>query len=87
MAIDKKTTMNVVRMGGATLSGTTPSNTSLVDMQGFEALTVLLTTGTVTDAGFDAPTRKPHGKAMGIMIPAIASLGGGSTAEFATPPN
>lgn len=51
MAYDTKTLMNVVRMGGATLSGTTPSNTSLVDMQGYEALTVLLTTGTVTDAG------------------------------------
>lgn len=51
MAFDAKNALNFVRMGGATLSGTTPSNTSLVDMQGFEALTVLLTTGTVTDAG------------------------------------
>lgn len=48
---DQKTELNIVRMGGATLSGTTPANTSLVDMQGYEALTVLLTTGTVTDAG------------------------------------
>lgn len=54
MAYDTKNLLNVVRMGGATLSGTTPSNTSLVDMQGYEALTVLLTTGTVTDAGTTA---------------------------------
>lgn len=54
MSIDNKTLISTVRMGGATLSGTTPANTSLVDMQGFEALTVLLTTGTVTDAGTTA---------------------------------
>lgn len=51
MAFDSKNRLNMVRMGGATLSGTTPSNTSLVDMQGYEDLTVYLTTGTVTDAG------------------------------------
>ena len=48
---DMKSDLQLVRMGGATLSGTTPANTSLVDMQGFSALTVALTTGTVTDAG------------------------------------
>ena len=48
---DMKSDLQLVRMGGATLSGTTPANTSLIDMQGFNALTVALTTGTVTDAG------------------------------------
>jgi hypothetical protein len=48
---DMKSDLQLVRMGGATLSGTTPANTSLIDMQGFSALTVALTTGTVTDAG------------------------------------
>jgi hypothetical protein len=51
MSVDMKNVLNIVRMGGATLSGVTPANTSLVDMQGYESLTVLLTTGTVTDAG------------------------------------
>ena len=48
---DMKSDLQLVRMGGATLSGTTAANTSLIDMQGFQALTVALTTGTVTDAG------------------------------------
>lgn len=34
-----------------TLSGTTPNNSALIDMQGWEGLTVILQTGTVTDAG------------------------------------
>lgn len=51
MSADMKNMLNLVRMGGATLSGVTPANTSLVDMQGYEGLTVYLTTGTVTDAG------------------------------------
>ena len=34
-----------------TLSGTTPNNSALIDMQGWEGLSVYLETGTVTDAG------------------------------------
>jgi hypothetical protein len=34
-----------------TLSGTTPNNSALIDMRGWEGLTVLVDTGTVTDAG------------------------------------
>ena len=34
-----------------TLSGTTPNNSALFDTRGFGSLTVLLNTGTVTDAG------------------------------------
>jgi hypothetical protein len=34
-----------------TLSGTTANNSALIDMKGWEALTVYLETGTVTDAG------------------------------------
>lgn len=35
----------------ATLSGTTPAKGGLIDMQGWEALTFTVSTGTVTDAG------------------------------------
>lgn len=35
----------------ATLSGTTPAAGAWMDMQGFEALTFIVSTGTVTDAG------------------------------------
>ena len=35
----------------ATLSGTTPEKGGLIDMQGWEALTLTVSTGTVTDAG------------------------------------
>jgi len=35
----------------ATLSGTTPAKGGLINMQGFEALTFVVSTGTVTDAG------------------------------------
>lgn len=35
----------------ATLSGTTPAAGDWMDMQGFEALTFIVATGTVTDAG------------------------------------
>ena len=35
----------------ATLSGTTPAKGNIIDMQGFESLTYVALTGTVTDAG------------------------------------
>lgn len=35
----------------ATLSGTTPAKGNIIDMQGWEALTFYVQTGTVTDAG------------------------------------
>ena len=35
----------------ATLSGATPSKGTLVDMKGFESVTFVVSTGTVTDAG------------------------------------
>lgn len=35
----------------ATLSGATPQNSTIIDMQGWEALTYVVATGTVTDAG------------------------------------
>jgi hypothetical protein len=43
--------LSAIRGAVQTLSGTTPNNSALIDMQGFEALTVYLETGTVTDAG------------------------------------
>ena len=58
MSIDMKNVLNFVRMGGATLSGATPANTSLVDMQGYEGLTVALLNATVTVSGTGGFTLK-----------------------------
>lgn len=58
MSVDMKNMINLVRMGGATLSGVTPANTSLVDMQGYEGLTVVLQNGTVTTSGSTGFTLK-----------------------------
>lgn len=41
----------VVLLGTVTLSGTTPGATSWVDTRGFDAVTLMLATDTVTDAG------------------------------------
>ncbi len=43
--------LNLTRGANQTLSGVTPNNSALIDMQGWEALTVYLETGAVTDAG------------------------------------
>jgi hypothetical protein len=42
---------NMTRGALQTLSGTTPNNSALIDMQGFAGLTAYLLTGTITDAG------------------------------------
>ena len=43
--------LNITRGANQTLSGATPNNSALIDMQGWEALTVYLENGTITDAG------------------------------------
>lgn len=43
--------MQVVRGAVQTLAGATPNNSALIDRLGFDALTVYLETGIVTDAG------------------------------------
>jgi hypothetical protein len=43
--------LNLTRGANQTLSGVTPNNSALIDMQGWEAMTVYLETGVVTDAG------------------------------------
>ena len=48
---DMKSNKQMVLLGTVTLSGTTPSATSWVDLQGFDACTIALVTQTVTDAG------------------------------------
>lgn len=48
---DMKQNVQQVLLGTITLSGTTPSATSWVDLQGFDACTLSLVTQTVTDAG------------------------------------
>lgn len=51
MALDIYSGLNVTRNVNQTLSGTTANATALIDRQGYEALSVLLSTATVTDAG------------------------------------
>lgn len=43
--------LNLTRGANQTLSGVTPNASALIDMQGYNALTVYLMTSTVTDAG------------------------------------
>jgi hypothetical protein len=50
-SIDIINDLNLTRGANQTLSGVTPNNSALIDMQGWEALTVYLETGAVTDAG------------------------------------
>jgi hypothetical protein len=49
--VDKLSDKQVSQAGVLTLSGTTAQTTNLTDMDGFEALTFVLQTGTVADAG------------------------------------
>ncbi|HEV8035864.1 hypothetical protein [Yoonia sp.] len=48
---DMISNVQVIRGAVQTLSGVTPNNSALIDRRGFDALTVYLETGTVTDAG------------------------------------
>lgn len=48
---DMISNMTMVRGAPQTLSGATPNNSALIDRRGYDALTVYLETGTVTDAG------------------------------------
>lgn len=48
---DMISNMQVIQGANQTLSGTTPNASALIDRRGFDALTVYLQTGTVTDAG------------------------------------
>lgn len=48
---DMKNNLQAAKGLSATLSGATPAKGNIVDMQGFEALTFAVQTGTVTDAG------------------------------------
>lgn len=51
MAFDIISELNLTQGANQTLSGTTANGSAAIDMQGYEALTVYLQTGTVTDAG------------------------------------
>lgn len=50
-SFDIKAGVNHTRGANQTLSGTTPNNSALIDLQGWEGLNVWLHTATVTDAG------------------------------------
>jgi hypothetical protein len=43
--------LNLTRGALQTLSGTTPNNSALIDVRGYNALTAYLLNGTITDAG------------------------------------
>lgn len=51
---DLKSNLQLVFLGTVTLSGTTPAASSLVDLRGFDAASLVLKTNTVTDAGTSA---------------------------------
>lgn len=51
MAVDQISELNLTQAAAQTLAGTTPNSSALIDMQGYEALTVYVQTNTVTDAG------------------------------------
>lgn len=48
---DKLTEKQVAHGLSATLSGTTPANGNIIDLSGFDAVTLAIQTGAVTDAG------------------------------------
>jgi len=78
---------NVTMVRGAvqTLSGTTPNNSALIDRRGYDALTVYLETGTVTDAGdangFTMKLQHSNSTAAGtfVDVPASGILGANVT--------
>ena len=51
---DLKSNIQLVHLGLITLSGTTPGASAWVDLRGFDSAAIVLTTGTVTDAGDSA---------------------------------
>jgi len=51
MAFDIIAELNLTQAAIQTLSGTTPNASALIDMQGYEGLSIYLLTNTVTDAG------------------------------------
>jgi hypothetical protein len=48
---DNKSNSQLVFLGTLALSGTTPAASSLVDLRGYDAATIVVKTNTVTDAG------------------------------------
>lgn len=48
---DNMNGLQLVHLGTLTLSGTTPGASSWIDLKGFNAATIVLTNGVVTDAG------------------------------------
>jgi len=49
--VDMKNNVQVALAISATLSGVTPAKGNIVDLQGFQSATLVLTNGTITDAG------------------------------------
>lgn len=86
---------NIQNVRGAvqTLSGATPNNSALIDRRGFDALTVYVETGTVTDAGdangFTMKLQHSNSTAAGtfVDVPAaglVAGPGGATTVQVVT---
>lgn len=82
---DMLSNVTMVRGAVQTLSGTTPNNSALFDRRGYDALTVYLETGTVTDAGdangFTMKLQHSNSTAAGtfVDVPASGILGANVT--------
>jgi hypothetical protein len=85
---DMISNQTILRGASQTLSGATPNNSALIDRRGYDALTVYLATGTVTDAGDAAgfTMKLQHSNStLGtsfVDVPAaglLPGLGGGTT--------
>jgi hypothetical protein len=74
--------LNLTRGANQTLSGVTPNNSALIDMQGWEGLAVWLNTGTVTvagTAGFTMKLQHSDSTAAGTFVDVPADQVSGTT--------
>lgn len=72
---DLKNDIQIAAPLSATLSGTTPQSTPLVDMQGFESCTFLVSTGTITDAGTASGIAVEVQESDGTVLAAFTAVG------------
>jgi hypothetical protein len=84
--------LNITRGANQTLSGATPNNSALIDMQGWNALTVYVETGTVTvagTAGFSMKLQHSDSTAAGTFVDCTAAevVGGNVTVGADTDDN
>lgn len=80
--MDLLSDLTLTRGALQTLSGTTPNNSALIDMRGYQALSVYMLTGTVTDAGdtggFTMNLQHSDSTATGTFVDCTASEASGT---------